>query len=230
MYTQIGKLINAMKFIYALLFLSTVAFTSLRGQSSWYQSYGGEMLFSFADISDNGHDANSLMRWAPVLNMYSYANKDFNQHLGFYAGLSILNVGYIYDGYQDPSNLATYKKKFRTYNLAIPVGLKIGNLDGLFVFGGYSIEFPFVYKEKTFDGGDKIGKIVGWFSSRYEPIQHGFHVGIQLPEGLTVNFKYYLSEFHNQDYTTGAGVKPYAGLKSNIFYFSLSYKMFSHWE
>jgi hypothetical protein len=83
----------------------------------------------------------------------------------------VLNVGYIAEGYVDPANQVVYKKKFRTYNLAIPVGLKVGNLEGVFVFGGYSVEFPFVYKEKTFDGGDKIGKITGWFSNRPEPLQ-----------------------------------------------------------
>jgi hypothetical protein len=219
-----------MKIIFTLLLCCMLCVSIVRGQSPWYQSYGGEMLFSFADISDHGQEASSLMRWAPALNIYSYANKDLSQHLGFYAGLSLLNVGYIYDGYTDPSNQVTYKKKFRTYNLAVPVGFKIGNLDNFFLFGGYSVEFPFAYKEKTFDGGDKIQKIVGWFSSRYEPIQHGFHVGIQFPEGLTLNFKYYLSEFHNQGYTEGSGVKPYDGLESHIFYFSLSYKMLSKWE
>jgi hypothetical protein len=218
-----------MKVIIMLVCSLLISLSSIQAQSKWYNSFGAEMLFSFADIADQGQEASSLMRWAPVLNLYTYANKDFSQHLGFYAGLSVLNVGYIYDGYVSPSDQVAYKKKFRTYNLAIPVGLKIGHLDRMFLFGGYSLEFPFVYKEKTFDGGDKIGKIVGWFSSRYEPIQHGFHVGVQLPEGLTVNFKYYVSEFHHQDFTEGSGVRPYEGLESHIFYFSLSYKMLSRW-
>ena len=218
-----------MKTIVTLMLCGALALPTLRGQSSWYPSYGGEMLFSFADISDHGQDGNSLLRWSPVINLYTYANKDLSEHVGIYGGLSLLNVGYIYDGYTDPSNQVQYKKKFRTYNIAVPVGLKIGHLDGFFVFGGYSVEFPFAYKEKTFENGDKIGKITGWFSSRQESIQHGFHVGVQLPEGLTVNFKYYLSEFHNQDYTDGAGLKPYDGLESHIFYFSLSYKMLSKW-
>lgn len=200
-----------------------------RAQTPWYTSYGGEMLFSFADIDDHGQQGNSLLRWAPVLNIYTYANKDLSDHLGIYGGLSVLNVGYIYDGYTDPSNQVKYKKKFRTYNLAIPVGLKIGKLDNVFLFAGYSVEFPFVYKEKTFDGGDKVGKITGWFSNRPEPVQHGFHVGVQLPEGLTINFKYYLSEFHRQDFMDSQGLKPYEGLESHIFYFSLSYKMLSRW-
>ena len=219
-----------MKHIVFMLSCYFILANSICAQSKWYQSYGGEMLFSFADIQDHGRTESSLMRWAPVLNIYSYANRDLSQHIGFYAGLSLLNVGYIYDGYTDPSSQATYKKKFRTYNIAVPVGFKIGNLSNFFIFGGYSVEFPFVYKEKTFDNGDKIGKIVGWFSSRQESIQHGFHVGVQFPEGFTVNFKYYLSEFHNQDYTDGLGLKPYDGLESHIFYFSLSYKMLSRWQ
>jgi len=218
-----------MKNIGCILVLCILIIPKAQSQSPWYASYGGEMLFSFADIDDHGQQGNSLMRWAPVLNIYTYANKDLSEHLGFYAGLSVLNVGYIYDGYTNPGNQVIYKKKFRTYNLAIPVGLKVGNLDNVFVFAGYSVEFPFVYKEKTFDGGDKIGKITGWFSNRPEPVQHGFHVGMQLPEGLTINFKYYVSEFHNQDFADGMGLKPYEGLESHIFYFSLSYKMLSRW-
>ena len=219
-----------MKFISSVFVLFTFLATSVKGQSSWYPSYGGEMLFSFADVSQGSNDLNTLLRWAPVLNIYTYANKDLSEHVGIYGGLSVLNVGYIAEGYVDPENQVTYKKKFRTYNLAIPVGLKVGNLANFFVFAGYSVEFPFVYKEKTFDSGDRIDNIKGWFSKRQESVQHGFHVGAQLPEGLTVNFKYYLSEFHNQDFTEGSGVKPYAGLDAHIFYFSLSYRMLSEWQ
>lgn len=219
-----------MKNLIFLILFGVLLTSSTRAQSSWYPTYGGEMLFSFADVSQNGNDLNTLLRWAPVLNIYTYANKDLSEHVGIYGGLSVLNVGYIAEGYLDPENQVTYKKKFRTYNLAVPVGLKIGNLSKFFFFGGYSVEFPFVYKEKTFDSGDRIDKINGWFSKRQESVQHGFHIGAQLPEGLTVNFKYYLSEFHNQDFTEGTGVKPYAGLDAHIFYFSLSYRMLSEWQ
>ena len=184
------------------------------------------MIFSFADITDNGQSAESTLRWAPVVNIQSMLNADISSNVGLFTGIAVRNVGYIYDNYTDPATDAVYKKKFRSYNLGIPVGIKIGNLDKMFIYGGYEVEFPFLYKEKTFDGGDKIDKITGWFSKREEPIQHGFLVGIQFPYGMNVKFKYYLSEFHNQDYIDGAGNKPYAGLNSQVFYFSLSYLMF----
>jgi hypothetical protein len=213
-----------------IILLSTLIFSfALTGksQSSRYFSHSAEMIFSFADIEDQGSEESSLMRWAPVFNLQGMYNMDMSRHFGLFTGLAFRNVGYIYDDYTNPQTLLVNKKKFRTYNLAIPVGFKVGNLDKMFLFAGYELEFPFHYKEKTFDGGDKINKITGWFSNRYEPIQHGFLAGIQFQGGASLKFKYYLSEFHNQDFTEGSGTKPYAGLKSNIFYFSLNYYLFT---
>ena len=208
-------------FTTAALFVCSIV--SAIGQST-YATTGGEMIFSFASVEDHGSENGSIMRWAPVFNVQSMYNADLSDRLGVFTGLAIRNVGYIYDHYKatvaQPSN---YKKKFRSYNLALPVGVKIGNLSKTFFYAGYEVELPVLYKEKTFDNGDKIDKITGWFSSRQELFQHGFLTGVQFPYGLNLKFKYYLSEFHNQDFTDGAGNKPYAGLKANIFYFSLSF-------
>jgi hypothetical protein len=208
-------------FVFAALII-----VSLQGQSKTYVTTGGEMIFSFADIENNGVSDESILRWAPVFNIQSMLNADMSNNIGLFTGLAVRNVGYIYGNYTDPATDAVYKKKFRSYNIGIPVGIKIGNLDKMFIYGGYEVEFPFLYKEKTFDSGDKINKTTGWFSDRQEPIQHGFLVGIQFPYGMNVKFKYYLSEFHNQDYVDAAGFKPYEGLHSQVFYFSLSYLMF----
>lgn len=216
-----------MKTIVTFLALNVLmAVTAFSQYSKPYYSVGGEMIFSWADMTDQGQEANSLMRWAPVFNLQSFVNSDLSPHFGIFSGLAIRNVGYIYDNYRDPVTENIYKKKFRTYNLAIPAGIKIGNLSKMFFYGGYEIEFPFVYKEKTFDDGDKIDKITGWFSNRTESFQHGVLAGIQFPEGINLKFKYYFSEFHNQDFTDSAGNKPYGGLESHVFYFSLSYAMF----
>ena len=192
-----------------------------------YVTSGFESIFSFADIDDNGNNPSSTLRWAPFLNLQTFLNHDLSENFGLFTGLAIRNVGYIYDGYQNQSELE-YKKKFRSYNLELPIGIKIGNLSKLFIYGGYEIGVPFVYKEKTFDRGDKINKITGWFSNRQNSFQHGFLVGIQLPYGTNIKFKYYLSEFHNQNFTEANGNKPYAGLDTNVFYISLSSNLFKN--
>jgi hypothetical protein len=198
-------------------------------QSKPYVTYGAEMIFSWANIEDNGQSASSTLRWAPVINLQSMLNQDISSNFGLFTGFAVRNVGYIYDTYTDPNDVV-YKKKFRSYNLAVPFGVKIGDLDNLFFYGGYELELPFLYKEKTFDGGDKINKITGWFSNREEMFQHGFLVGVQFPYGLNVKFKYYLSEFHNQDYVDSQGNKPYSGLKSNIMFISLSSYLFKNFD
>ena len=216
----------------AILFILSVVFTaSVFSQSKQpYVTAGLEMLFSFANIDDNGTNPSSTLRWAPVINLQSVINKDVSSNLGLFGGISVRNVGYIYDSYTDPVSENVYKKKFRSYNLGLPVGLKFGDMEGMLFYGGYEIELPFVYKEKTFESGDKISKITGWFSNREEMFQHGFFVGVEFPYGFNLKFKYYLSEFHNRDYVDSGGNKPYAGLKSNIFYFSLGSYLFKNYN
>jgi hypothetical protein len=204
-----------------LVFLASSAFSQVKS----YATTGLEVIFSMADINDNGVDASSTLRFEPVINIETMYNADLSSKFGLFSGLAIRNVGYIYDNYTDPSNEATYKKKFRSYNIGVPLGIKIGNLNGMFLYGGYEVELAWLYKERTYESGDKIGTTKGWFSDRQNLFQHGFLVGIQFPYGANVKFKYYLSEFHNQNFEAN-GVKPYAGLNSNIWYISLNFMLF----
>jgi hypothetical protein len=217
-----------------ILFVFCILFSfSGFSQTKTYLTSGGEMIFSFASIKDHGISESSTIRWSPVFNLQSMLNHDISSNFGLFSGIAIRNVGYIYDNFNLNRNAGLegdniVKKKFRSYNVGIPVGIKIGDLDKLFFYGGYEVELPVLYKEKTFDGGDKISKITGWFSDRENLFQHGFLVGIQFPHGLNLKFKYYLSEFHNQNFTESNGNKPYAGLDSHIFYFSLSSYLFKN--
>jgi hypothetical protein len=206
-------------------FLTIHCFSQKTNPSKAYVTSGGELIFSFASIDQGGNKESATLRFSPVINFQIMLNKDVNKNFGVFTGLALRNVGYILPNYKDTSNIE-YKKKFRSYNLGIPVGFKVGNLDKTFFYGGYEVEFALSYKEKTYDGSDKISKITGWFSDRQEIFQHGFFAGIQFPYATSLKFKYYLSEFHNRDYTNNAGVKPYGALKSNIFYFSLSFFLF----
>ena len=198
-------------------------------QSKVYTTTGGEMIFSFASIDYDGDESGNVMRWSPVFNIQGMLNADLGERVGLFTGLAIRNVGYIYDNYQmlnDAGEQVTVKKKFRTYNLGIPVGIKIGNMKKAFIYGGYEVEFPFHYKEKTFID-EKKEKFTTWFSDRVEQVQHGFLVGIQLPYGANIKFKYYLSSFHNTDYLeSSTGIKPYENLNTNVFYISLNFNLF----
>lgn len=218
-----------MKQLLAVFSFLTLFAASGYSQSNGYWSSGGEMLFSFADINDQGIDEGSTLRWAPVFNIQGRYNYDLNKNIGLFTGIGVRNVGYIYNNYQERTNDGSegnwYKKKFRTYNIGLPLAIKLGNMDGLLFYGGYEIEVPFVYKEKTFDQGDKIDKITGWFSDRSQMFMHGFIAGVEFPYGFNVKFKYYMSEFHNQNFTQNDGIKPYSGLESHIMYFSVGYNL-----
>jgi hypothetical protein len=213
---------------FAALFFSLV----LNGfcQSDLYFTSGAEIIFSFANINQTGGGGSSNLRFAPVINLQTWVHKDFTDKFGVFTGLGVRNVGYRMDGYIDPADGVAYKKAFRSYNLGIPIGFKIGRMDEFYIYGAYEIELGFLYKEKTYDGGDKIGKITGWFSSRQNVWQSSLMAGVQLPYGANIKFKYYLTEFHKRSYTNSAGFQPYANLDSNVFYFSLNFFVFRDLE
>ena len=194
-----------------------------------------EMIFSFATIEytdpvdGNLYTGGNIMRWAPVLNLQGMLNFDPAKAVGFFTGLTVRNVGFIYK--EPGSNI---KKKYRTYNIGIPIGIKLGNMNSFFIYGGYEIEFPFNYKEKTFIDNSKRDVFVDWFGSRAEQIQHSFMVGFNFPYGFNIKLKYYITNFHNQDYVGTDPYQPdlgphklYEGLKSNIIYFSLNIGLFN---
>jgi len=198
-----------------------------------YTTTSGEVIFSVANITDNGNEGGSILRFSPVFNFQNWVNIDKTDHFGLFAGLSIRNVGFIYDVPDDSPVKFDYpdetkvRKKFRTYNLGIPVGVKIGNLSDKFLFFGYELEFPLHYKEKTFINESKVNKDGIWFSSRVNTFNHSLMAGVQLPYGATLKFKYYLTNFLNKDFIASNGqggtIKPYENMDVNVFYFSLNF-------
>jgi hypothetical protein len=215
-----------MKKIIAIAIISLLAMQGIHSQNTrFYGSSASEMIFSFAVIDNDGNDQGSILRWAPVFNIQGFANFDIANTIGLFTGLGIKNVGFIYDV---PNS--SIRMKYRTYNFGIPVGMKIGKLDFMFLFAGYEIEFPFHYKEKKFENEIKE-KFGVWFSERVEPVQHSLIAGIQFPYGAVIKFKYYLTNFHNRDYTeeiNGQFSKPYENLKSNVILISLAWNMFTN--
>jgi hypothetical protein len=222
-----------MKKIITLSVLCIIIAVSVYGQKKTYVTSGAEIIFSQATMTDSENpDANSTLRFAPIISVQSMLNVDKSDKLGFFTGLGYRNVGYIYDEYitRDPlaTDLTPIKKKFRTYNIGLPVGIKLGDMNKLFFYGGYEIEFPFVYKEKTFNtAGEKTNTDVYWFGNRAETVQQSWFVGVQFPYGMNVKFKYYFTEFHNQNFEAN-GVRPYEGLNSRIWYISLCANLFKN--
>jgi hypothetical protein len=187
-----------------------------------YTVTSGEWIFSFANIKQGGIDASSIIRFSPVFNFQNIANYDVSDRFGLIGGLAVRNVGFIYD--VPNSNI---KMKYRTYNIGIPIGFKIGNMDGGFLYGGYELEIPINFKAKTFTNEDKTDKTSVWFSNQVTTFNHALFVGIQMPLGGNLKFKYYLSNFFNKDYTAedsnGNPYKPYQDMNVNVFYFSLNF-------
>jgi hypothetical protein len=209
-------------FTFLILGFSYLSFA----QTKSYPSSSGEMIFSFAKINKEGNDVSSNLRWSPVFNWQIYSNHDFSQHVGSFYGLAMRNVGFIYE----VPNSDTLKK-FRTYNIGIPLGIKVGNLaKGFFLYGGYEFEMPFHYKEKTFVNEDKKDKIAVWFSNRTEWYTQSVFAGINFPRGVNLKFKYYLNNFFNQNYTEtnalGVRVKPFENFNANVFYIALQFNPF----
>ena len=183
-----------------------------------YTTTSGELIFSFANIDYKGGETGSIMRFSPVVNIQNWVNIDQSEHFGWFSGLSVRNVGFIYE----PPDQTGIKKKYRTYNLGIPIGIKVGNLSDKFLFAGYELELPVNFKEKTFENEEKTKNSV-WFSNQVTTFNHSLMAGVQLPYGATLKFKYYLSNFFNKDYTKSDGSKPYADSEYHVFYFSLSF-------
>lgn len=216
------------KIILSFTMLSLVLTLPSAAQNKFYTSSGLEMQLSWAKITQAGSEIPSVGRFAPFFNIQTFANYDVNDNIGFFSGLGFRNVGFIYDADEFT------RKKYRTYNIGIPFGIKAGNLKKAFAYAGYEIEFPINYKEKTFINEQK-SKFNVWFSGRVPVVYHTLLVGVQLPKGLNLKFKYYFSNFFNKDFEeidqdTGEVYKPYEDLDVNVLFISVGFNLFINKE
>ncbi len=210
---------------YLFFILVTAFLATATNAQKFYTTSSGELILSLAEINTGDLPApQNIVRFSPWFNLQSLGNYDFSKNAGLFFGLNIRNVGFI-----AKDNQTQIKKKFRVYDLGIPVGLKLGNMNGFFVYGGYEFELPFNYKEKTFENEKKTDKFNVWFSNRVPTYYHALFVGLQFPYGANLKFKYYLTPFHNTDFEEiqdGVTIKPYENLEAHVFYIALSFTMF----
>lgn len=185
----------------ALLSLPVLFYQPLKSQdvyaiSSW------ESLFQWANVEgtpQNSQNINEQLRYTIVLNIGQYWHVDFNNSIGLFSGLAIRNVGFIYD-----TDIPT-KTIRRSYNLGVPLALKLGVFDKhIYIFGGGEYELLFQYKGKRWLSNDRNGtklKDSEWFSSKTKRFVPAVFGGVQFPGGFNIKYKYYLDHFLNSSYT-----------------------------
>ena len=187
-----------------------------------YTTSGGEVIFSWADARLNGLDVSTITRFSTFFSVQTQFHYDMQEKFGVFTGINVRNVGFIFD---DPVIPET-RYKVRNYTLGIPFAFKLGEVSRSFFFGGYEIEFPFNYKQKTFVNEEKTDKFDVWFSKRTPTVYHTLFAGFQGPHGAQVKFKYYLTNFFNKSYSAvdanGDITYPYQDFNATVFYVSLS--------
>ena len=211
-----------MKNINKILLLGFLLLMVGTAKAQFYTTAGGEMIFSFATVNENGTQRDTKMRWSPVFNFGVHAHYDMSKSFGLFSGLKVRNIGFIY---QTAENKKVIQ---RTYNLGIPVAIKLGNLDKFFFYGGYQFELPFHYKYKTWDSSDRSGaktKFTNWFSDATPAVMHSIIGGVQFRKGMNVKFQWYLNNFINPDYVRNGEIIN-DGLEVQVFSISLAADMF----
>lgn len=190
-----------------------------------YWTSGGEWNLTAPMLDVNGSDRGGVVRFAPFFNLLFLANYDASDHFGLFSGFTIRNLGFIY---QAPESDERFK--YRTYNLGIPIGFKLGRMHRSLVFAGYELELPFNYKEKRFLNERKEDKFNVWFSDRNTSLMQSVMLGVQGPGGATLALKYYITNFHNEGFREnidGVDVFPYAGLNANLLLLSFTFDLFN---
>lgn len=188
-----------------------------------YRSGGGEWIFSAPILDVDGNDRGAIVRFAPVFNVQGMVNYDFGPHAGVFMGLSMRNHGFIYAAPNGD------RFRFRTYNVGLPMGIKLGRMHHTMIFTGYELELPFNYRERQFVDDRRVDRFNVWFSNRTPTFFHSVFAGLQGPRGTTLTVRYYLSNFHNTAFLTredSVEVRPYAGLNANILSVSLGIGIF----
>lgn len=236
-----------MKTTIAKFFL--IAFTLLIGagiqaQTKTYTVTSGELLFQWADIQltdaaladPNVELVGNPLRFTCFFHLGQYVHMDFSNSVGLFTGMAVRNVGFISDerlnltGDGDAANLQDYKIIRRSYNLGVPLALKIGSFKNhTYIFAGGEYELAFAYKEKYWKAHSRDGaktKRTQWFPAQTPTFIPAAIAGVQFPGGVNLKFKYYIDNFIDNTYTDpGDPVFDLTRYKTTqVMYISLSWQ------
>ncbi len=187
-----------------------------------YTVTSGEIILSRSDASytqafmtkyPGASFSTNDVRFTMFFHAGEYVHYDFTNNFGLFSGLAVRNIGMITDetlpqsvaGGEGSVHYAEYKIIKRQYALGVPLALKIGAFNKhLYFFGGGEYEMAFQFKEKfwtaSFDRSGPKTKDTKWFSSQTPTFMPSVFGGVQLPGGVNIRFKYYLTDFLNPDY------------------------------
>lgn len=188
-----------------------------------YASGGGEFIFSAPVLDVNGSDRGAVIRFAPVINVIGMSNYDFSEHFGMFMGFSVRNHGFIFDHANGD------RFKIRTYNVGIPVGVKLGSMNNSLLFVGYELELPFNYRERKFVDDRRVDRFSVWFSDRNSTFFHSVFIGTQGPKGTALTLRYYLNNFHNTGFVSrvdNVDTRPYEGWNVNVLSLAIGFGIF----
>lgn len=201
----------------AVFFICFIVFKA-EAQNKPYSSSSFELIFSFAKVDSASQQFSNTVRFTCFFHLQEFMHYDVSKSIGFFSGVAIRNVGFIFDHHD-------VKTKMRSYSLGIPLAIKMGSLsNNFYAYAGGEIEWMFHFKRKEFENGEKSIRSE-WFSSRVNPLIPSIFFGIQFPKGVNVKFKYYLENFLNPSFTetvNGTIVQPYKGWSTQMFYVSLA--------
>jgi hypothetical protein len=189
-----------MKKLFLILVIIISVSLSYSDAQKVYPVTSGALLFQFANVElANSEVTSTPPRFTMFFHWGQYYHFDVVDNLGFYTGLAVRNVGFIYD--ED----IPQKTVRRSYTLGVPLALKLGSFKNhLYIFGGGEYEMLFHYKAKRWYSNERKGSKVKdseWFSNKTELFVPSVFAGLQFPKGFNIKFKYYLGDFLNLDYT-----------------------------
>lgn len=204
-----------------LLFVLLLADNSF-AQKKPYFTNGGDLIFSYGLATDSaGNDLTSNVRFSSWYHIEETLNIDFSKSAGFITGLGLENIGMI----TKPNEAITVKQ--RAYSLGLPIGFRFGNLEKRrFITIGGEAELMLDYKEKVFDGKNKMQKHHEWLSNNTNLLNPSVFLKYQ-KKSVYVCAKYYLMDFlkpsdiHIDD-SKFAPISAYPKT-SQLFYISIGY-------
>ena len=216
-----------------------------------YSVTSGEMIFSFGNIEftedflqahPGASAANTALRFTIFFHLGEYWHIDLNNNIGLISGIGLRNIGLISNETlpeltdNSSGEFIQYKIIRRSYTLGVPLMFKFGSFkDHMYFFGGAECELAFHFKEKywinTYNRSGTKRKSTEWFGSQIPTFLPSVIGGVQLPGGINIKFKYYLSDFFNHDFSAGNQNNPLYSVSdlnryktSQLFYVSLSWQ------